>query len=224
MAEVKREGKDVTIVAYSKMLLLALEVAEDLGREGISVEVVDPRTLPAESGLLARDGRTALVPVALVSESPMAFTARPNARVRDLAGLIALAKKNPGKLTFGSSGQGGPLHMYGELFKYMAGIDMLHVPYKANQQALTDLLAGRISVLLNPVLIAGPQAKGGKMRLLGFTSAKRSQLDPNLPTLQESGIANYNVSAWWGAWYPAKTPQPIVDQTAKWLHSLLLYR
>ena len=124
--------------------------------------------------------------------------------------LVDYAKKNPGKLTFGSSGTGAASHLSAELFKALAGIDMLHVPYKGTGQAVTDLLAGQIDVMFAPAQTVMPHVQAGKLNALAVTGASRSSLFPDLPTVAESGVPGYAAVGWFGLLAPAKTPPAIV--------------
>ena len=123
---------------------------------------------------------------------------------------MALAKSQPGKLTFASSGNGTNLHLTGELFKSMAGVDILHVPYKGSAPAMTDLLGGQVTMMFETIPAAIAQVKSGKLRPLGVTGAKRSPLFPDVPTIAESGLPGFEVQSWYGLVAPAATPAEIV--------------
>lgn len=124
--------------------------------------------------------------------------------------LVAQAKRQPGKLTFASSGNGTNIHLTGELFKSMAGIDIQHVPYKGSAPAMTDLLGGQVTMMFETIPAAVSQIRGGKLRALGVTGAKRSPLFPGVPTIAESGLAGFEVQSWYGLVAPAATPREIV--------------
>jgi tripartite-type tricarboxylate transporter receptor subunit TctC len=126
--------------------------------------------------------------------------------------LISFSKANPGKLTFGSSGTGAASHLSAELFKSMAQIDMLHVPYKGTGQAAADLLAGQIDVMFAPSQTVLPHVKAGKLKALAVTSAKRSEMLPELPTVSESGLPGYQAVGWFGVLAPAATPKATVEK------------
>ena len=149
-------------------------------------------------------------PVTLVSASPYVITVNPKVAAKDVRELIALAKKNPGKLTYGSSGTGAASHLSAELFKSLAGIDMLHVPYKGTGQAVTDLLAGQIDVMFAPAQTVMGHVQAGKLRALAVTSARRAATLPELPTAAESGLPGYEAVGWFGLLAPAATPRDIV--------------
>ncbi|MSQ64513.1 MAG: tripartite tricarboxylate transporter substrate binding protein [Betaproteobacteria bacterium] len=129
---------------------------------------------------------------------------------KNVAELVALAKKEPGKLTFASSGGGSSTHLSAELFKSMAGIDAAHIPFKGSGQALIDVVAGRVSMIFDNMPSALPHIKGGKLRALGVTGLKRSPALPEVPTISEAGVAGYDSLSWSGFAVPAGTPRDIV--------------
>jgi tripartite-type tricarboxylate transporter receptor subunit TctC len=149
-------------------------------------------------------------PVTLVSASPYVIAVNPKVPASSVRDLIDHARKNPGKLTFGSSGTGAASHLSAELFKSMAGIDMLHVPYKGTGQAVTDLLAGQIDVMFAPAQTVMQHVAAGKLKALAVTSAKRSSSLPDLPTAAESGLPGYEAIGWFGLLAPAATPRELV--------------
>src|SRR5260221_553061 len=130
--------------------------------------------------------------------------------VRSVAELIAYAKKNPGKLAFASDGNGTTAHLGGELFKFMTGTDMLHVPYKAATAAVTDLIGGSVQLMIVNTPVSGPQAQAGRVRALGISSSQRSPTYPDIPTIAESGVPGFEVVAWGGIIGPARMPKEIV--------------
>lgn len=153
-------------------------------------------------------------PIALVSASPYVVTVRAGLGVRTIRELVAKAKAEPGKLTFGSSGAGSASHLTVELFKQLAGVNMLHVPYKGTGQAVSDLLGGTIDVMFAPAQTVMPHMKGGKVVALAVTSAKRGKALPELPTIAESGVPGYAAVGWFGLLAPAATPRPVVAKLA----------
>jgi tripartite-type tricarboxylate transporter receptor subunit TctC len=130
--------------------------------------------------------------------------------IRSVAELIAYAKKNPGKLAFASDGNGTTAHLGGELFKFMTGTDMLHVPYKAATAAVTDLIGGNVQLMIVNTPVSGPQAQAGRVRALGISSSQRSPTYPDIPTIAESGVPGFEVVAWGGIIGPAHMPKEIV--------------
>ncbi len=151
-------------------------------------------------------------PVALVSASPYIVTVNPALNISSIRSLIAYAKTNPGKLRYGSSGPGSASHLSAELFTSLAGITMMHVPYKGTGQALTDLLAGHIDVMFAPAQTVMPQVESGKLVALAETGSKRSESLPNIPTVAESGLPGYSAVGWFGLFAPAGTPKAIVQK------------
>jgi tripartite-type tricarboxylate transporter receptor subunit TctC len=132
--------------------------------------------------------------------------------VTNVSELIAYAKKNPGKLAFGSDGNGTTAHLGGELFKFMTGTDMLHVPYRGATAAITDLIGGGIQMMIVNTPVSGPQAQAGRVRALGISSSQRSPTYPDIPTIAESGVPDFEVVAWGGIIGPAHMPKDIVTR------------
>jgi tripartite-type tricarboxylate transporter receptor subunit TctC len=131
---------------------------------------------------------------------------------KSVAELIAYAKANPGKLTYGSAGIGSTLHLAAEFFRRAAGIEILHVPYKGAAQATTDLVGGQVQMMFGPLVAIMPLADAGKLRALAVTSARRSALAPNVPTMIESGIPGFEVTGWYGLAAPAGTPKDVIEK------------
>jgi tripartite-type tricarboxylate transporter receptor subunit TctC len=154
-------------------------------------------------------------PITQVSTSPGVLVVHPSTPVKNVKELIALAKKHPGQLNYGSSGVGGFGHICGELFDLMTGTKMTHIPYKSSAPSLTDLVAGNIQVLFNNMISTTPFVKAGRVRALATTGAKRSPALPDLPTLAESGLKGYENSSWSAVAAPAGTPQPIIGRLHK---------
>ncbi len=152
-----------------------------------------------------------LAPISLMSAPPYILCVHPKLPVRSAAELIAYAKANPGKLTFGSSGAGTATHLSGVLFQHMTGVEFLHVPYRGVGPATTGLLGEQIDMLFAPVVIV-PHIASGKIRAVGVTTAKRSPLFPDIPTIAETGLPGYESLGWFGVFAPAKTPGAIVDR------------
>ena len=133
-------------------------------------------------------------------------------RANGVKELIALAKQSPGKLNFGSAGAGSTVHLAGEMFRSMAAIDIVHVPYKGAGLAMADVIAGNIQMMFAPVVVMQPMAKAGKVRALGVTSSKRSALAPEVPTIAEAALPGFEVSGWYGLLVPAATPRGLVER------------
>jgi tripartite-type tricarboxylate transporter receptor subunit TctC len=144
-----------------------------------------------------------------------------NLPVKNVQELIAYAKKNPGKLAFASDGNGTTAHLGVELFKYMTGTDMLHVPYKAATSAMTDLISGGVQLMIVNTPVSGPQAQSGRVRALGISSAQRSATYPDIPTIAEAGVPGFEVVAWGGIIGPANMPKDIVARLNTEIHTAL---
>jgi tripartite-type tricarboxylate transporter receptor subunit TctC len=151
-------------------------------------------------------------PITLIARVPNMLVVNPDVPAKNVAELIALMKANPAKYTFASSGNGTSQHLSGELFKAMAGVDMQHIPYKGSPPALQDVVGGQVTMTFDNITTAWPLAKAGKLRALAVTTAKRSAIAPDVPTLAESGLAGYEVGSWQGAFAPAGTPPEIVKR------------
>ena len=160
-------------------------------------------------------------PITLVSASPYVVVVNPKVPAKSIAELVEYAKKNPGKLTFGSSGTGAASHLAGELFKSMAGVDMLHVPYKGTGQAVKDLIGGQIDVMFAPGETVMPQVKAGRLRALAVTSARRATAIPELPTVAEAGVPGYEAIGWFGLLAPAATPRAVIEKLSRDANAVL---
>jgi tripartite-type tricarboxylate transporter receptor subunit TctC len=152
------------------------------------------------------------VPVAPVNYSDLVLVVYPAVPVANLAELIALAKSKPGKLNYASSGPGTPYHMAGELFKAMANVDIVHVPYKGSSQARTDVLGGQVDMMFDAVTTMSEFARSGKVKALATTGKVRSSVLPNVPTVSEAGVAGYEAVIWLGIMAPKGTPPEIVKR------------
>ncbi len=150
-------------------------------------------------------------PIALLGDGTYVLVAHPSLGLASSTDLIALAKNKSGQITFASSSIGNLTHLAAELFNSLAGIKMLHVPYKGGNPAMLDLLGGRISIFFSTVVVARPHLQTGRITGLGVTTARRSVALPNLPTIAESGLPGYEVSGWYGLVAPAATPKAAVD-------------
>ena len=151
-------------------------------------------------------------PITILFSSPNLLVVPASSPVTSMAELIAYAKTKPGKASYGSQSIGSGGHLSGEIVKAKNGLDLVHVPYKGSAPVLTDLVAGRIDFLFDPITTALPFVKDGKLRALAITSDKRSPLVPDVPTLAELGYVGYDVNPWFGLAAPAGTPRPIIDR------------
>jgi len=153
-----------------------------------------------------------LAPITGVSYSDLMMVVAHDVPASTVKEFIALAKSKPGALNYASSGNGTPYHMAGELFKAMAGVDILHVPYKGSSGARTDLLGGQVQMMFDAITTMGPQVRAGKLKALGTTGKVRSGVLPEVPTVSEAGVPGYEAVIWLGIMAPAATPKPVVDK------------
>lgn len=165
---------------------------------------------PSMKKVLPFDTLKSFEPVVITHVVPLMLVVSPTLPVKTLKELVAYGKANPGKLSFASSGLGGAPHFSGELFKTMAGIDMVHVPYKGSTLAHPDLISGRTSLMFDTVAAINTQVKSDKVRALAVTTAKRSAAAPDVPTMAEAGMSGYETSTWGGILAPAGTPKAVV--------------
>jgi tripartite-type tricarboxylate transporter receptor subunit TctC len=149
-------------------------------------------------------------PIALVSSAPNILIVHPSLPVKSVKDLIALAKARPGELTFGSGGNGSTAHLSGELFRTLAGIRIVHVPFKGAPAAVLGVITGEISMAILNLPPALPHVKNGRLKALGVSTSKRSAAVPDLPTIAESGLPGYSATAWYGVLAPAGTPREII--------------
>jgi len=206
--------------------------AGNIGAEAVARSAPDGYTLlMATTGVMAinnalygsigYDAARDLQPVIFVASITNVLAVPPELPAASVAELIALAKRQPGKLTFASSGAGSSTHLSAELFKSMAGVEVLHVPYKGSGQALADLMAGRVSMIFDNMPSALPYIKAGKLRALAVTGTKRSPAMPELPTISEAGLPGYESLSWSGIAVPAGTPKDAVARLNREIGVLL---
>ena len=162
-----------------------------------------------------------LAPVTLAASTPNVLVVHPSLKAATVKELIALAKARPGEINFASSGHGTPAHLAGELFNSMAGVKMVHVPYKGAAPALADLLGGQVQLMFSTMPPALPHVKDGKLRALAVTSAKRSPAAPDLPTLDEIALPGFEANTWHGVVVPAGTPATIVARLNREIVAIL---
>ena len=175
--------------------------------------LVTPAPFTINPSLLTKlpyDALTDFAPITLINTTPLVMVVNPGVPAKNVKELIALAKAKPGKLNFGSSGTGGSNHLAGELFDAMAGVKMVHIPYKGNAGALTDIVGGHLDVVYNGITSAVALIRGNKLRALAVTSLQRSAALPDVPTLDESGLKGFEAVAWNGLTAPAKTPRDVI--------------
>jgi tripartite-type tricarboxylate transporter receptor subunit TctC len=160
-------------------------------------------------------------PVSLLASAPLIVVVHPSLPVKSIKDLIALAKARPGALNFASNGSGGSSHMAGEMFNAMAGVKIVHVPYRGLAPALTDLLSGQVQIMFSSAVAMLPQVKAGKLRGLASTGAKRPPAIPDLPTVAEAGLPGYETGSWYGIVAPAGTSPEIVNRLSTELQKIV---
>ncbi len=173
-----------------------------------NAQTVNESLIPNKPYALLRD----FAPVAPINYSDLVLVVHPAVAANSLADLIRIAKASPGKLNYASSGPGTPYHMAGELFKSMAGVDIVHVPYKGSSGARTDVLGGQVEMMFDAVTTMSEYAKAGKVRPLATTGTTRSAVLPNVPTMGEAGVPGYEAVIWLGLMAPKATPAAIVNR------------
>src|SRR3954464_11022224 len=173
-----------------------------------NTHTVTETLIPKKPYDLMRD----LAPITGINSQDLMLVAAPGVKAGNLREVIALAKKEPGKLNYASSGPGTPYHMAGELFKYMAGVDIVHVPHKGSDQARTAVLGGQVELMFDAISTIVSQVRAGKLKALGTTGKTRSSVTPDIPTVAEAGVPGYEATIWLGLMAPAATPKPILEQ------------
>lgn len=151
-------------------------------------------------------------PISLLATLPLALVVHPSVPANNVKELIALAQKRPGELNFASAGNGGPTHLTAEVLKSLAKVNIVHVPFKGNAQALTELISGRVQMMFSNLLTSMPHVRAGKLRAIAISPAKRSPQAPDLPTVAESGVPGFDVTPWYGVLGPAALPPAITTR------------
>ncbi|MBI2745544.1 MAG: tripartite tricarboxylate transporter substrate binding protein [Burkholderiales bacterium] len=173
-----------------------------------NTHTVNETLIPSKPFVLMRD----FVPVAPVNYSDLVLVAHPSLPVKNLKDILQLAKDKPGKYNYASSGNGTPYHMAGELFKSMAGIYLVHIPYRGSSGARTDIIGGQVDMMFDAVTTMAEQARAGKVRAIATSGRQRSAVLPDVPTLAEAGLPGYEATIWLGLMAPKGTPPAIVQQ------------
>ena len=155
------------------------------------------------------------VPISVLATGPNVLVVNPSLPIRSVKELIALAKQKPGELNYASAGVGSFQHLGGELFKLMAGANIVHVPYKGGGPAMQDVISGHVKIMFSSLVQTTPFIKSGQLIALGTGGAKRNPVLPDVPTIAEGGVPGYVADNWWGIVAPAGTPQPIIDKVYK---------
>ena len=173
-----------------------------------NTHTVNESLVPKKPFALMKD----FVPIAPINYSDLVLVVHPSVPAKSIKELIALAKAKPNGLNYASSGTGTPYHMAGELFKSMAGVQIVHIPHKGSGEARTSVMSGQVEIMLDAITTMAPMARAGRVRALGTTGAKRSTVLPDVPTISEAGVKDYEATIWLGIMAPAGTPKPIVDR------------
>ncbi len=182
-----------------------------------NTHTVNETLIPKKPFDLMRD----FAPITGVSYSDLMMVVHPSVQAANLKEFIALAKSRPGALNYASSGNGTPYHMAGELFKSMAGVDIVHVPHKGSDQARAAVMGGQVQMMFDAVPTMAAQAKAGKVKALATSGTKRSPVTPDVPTLAEAGLPGYESGIWLGLMAPAKTPRPVLEKLNAEVNKLL---
>jgi len=192
--------------------LVGTEIVAAAAPDGYTLLAVSPSHVinPALHAKKTYDPLKDFETITVMANTHQVIVAHPSTPASTLKELIDYAKKNPGKLTYGSAGLGSATHLNMELFKSMAGIDILHVPYKGSTQARQDVLSGQVHLAMDGLLPVQPLIKDGRLKALALTSSRRSQSNPEIPTIAEAGVPGYATDTWYGLLVPAKTPREIV--------------
>src|SRR4029077_15162745 len=173
-----------------------------------NTQTANESLVPQRKYELMRD----LAPIAPVNYSDLVIVIHPSVQAKTLQEFIALAKSQPGKLNYASSGQGTPYHMAGELFKTMAGIDLVHVPYRNSGEARNGVIGGHVQMMIDAVTTMAPNANQGQVRALATTGKTRSSVLPEVPTVEEAGLPGYEAAIWLGLMAPTGTPKPVIEK------------
>jgi tripartite-type tricarboxylate transporter receptor subunit TctC len=173
-----------------------------------NTHTVNESLVPKKPFALMKD----FVPIAPINYSDLVLVVHPSIPAKSIKELIALAKAKPNGLNYASSGTGTPYHMAGELFKAMAGVQIVHIPHKGSGEARTSVMSGQVEVMLDAITTMAPMARAGRVRALGTTGLKRSTVLPDLPTIAEAGVKDYEATIWLGVMAPTGTPKPVIDR------------
>jgi tripartite-type tricarboxylate transporter receptor subunit TctC len=174
----------------------------------VSTHAINPNLYPK----MPYDPVKDFAPVTMVARMPNLLVVHPSVPANNVAELIALAKAKPGALAFASAGNGTTQHLAGEVFKKMAGVDMIHVPYKGNAPAVTDLVGGQVQVMFDNIPVSLQQVRAGKLRALAVTGPARSPVLPELPTVAEAALPGYSITSWFGLYAPSGTSPQIIER------------
>jgi tripartite-type tricarboxylate transporter receptor subunit TctC len=213
-------GTEVTRIAKQPVVVddkpgasgfIGAEIVKKAAPDGYTVFITTNTTHAANEHLFRKipyDPVADFLPVTALGKGGQIMIVAPSVQAKSVAEFIALAKSQPGKISFGSGSSSS--RVAGEMFQQMAGVELLHVPYKSNPLAINDLLGGQIQMMITDMATGLPQVKGGKVRALGVSTAKRSPLAPDVPTISEAGLPGYDMGFWFAAYVPANTPPAVV--------------
>jgi tripartite-type tricarboxylate transporter receptor subunit TctC len=203
---------------------IGMELAAKSAPDGYTMAITSPGMLTISPSLArkpAYDPQKSFVPVSLLVTANQLMIATLSLPAQNIKELLALAKAKPGQLNYASSGNGTIPHIAGEVFNTLAGVQIVHIPYKGSGPALTELIAGQVQVGFGPISTGLPQVRNGKLRGLGVTGGKRSAAAPDIPTIAEAGVPGYNVTTWTAVIMPAGTPPAIVNRASREIHQLM---
>ena len=170
---------------------------------------------------LPYDPVSSFQPITLIGTNPNILVVNASSPYKSVQDITAALKAKPGSLSYASAGNGTSQHLSAELYKFLAGVDMVHIPYKGSGPAIQDVIGGQVPMMFDTSVVAGPHIEGGRLRALAVTSSKRAAAFPNVPTMAESGVAGYDVVSWQAIFAPAGTPKPIVDRLYSELSKIL---
>ena len=182
-----------------------------------NTHTVNETLIPKKPYDLMRD----LAPVTGINSQDLLLVAAPGVTATNLKEFLALAKSQPGKLNYASSGPGTPYHMAGELFKHLAGVNIVHVPHKGSDQARTAVLGGQVDMMFDAISTIVSHVNAGKLKALGTTGKSRSTVTPNIPTVAEAGVPGYEATIWLGLMAPAATPKPVLEQVSAAVNKII---
>ncbi|RZL88549.1 MAG: tripartite tricarboxylate transporter substrate binding protein [Variovorax sp.] len=183
----------------------------------LSSHTINPAIYPKLSFDTAKD----FEPVGMVASLPQILVANTTFPANNVAELVALAKAKPGSLSFATVGNGSPGHLAGELFKLRTGTELTHIPYRGGGPAVTDVMGGQVPLLWVSIPAAAQFVKAGKLKALAVSTVKRSAAFPNVPTMQEAGIPDFEVDSWYAAFVPAKTPRPVIEKLNRVINTVV---
>ncbi|MDB5805428.1 MAG: Tripartite tricarboxylate transporter family receptor [Betaproteobacteria bacterium] len=203
---------------------IGLDIAAKSAPDGYTIVIGHVGTFsinPALYSKLPYNPQTDFAPIGMIAMIPNVLVVNKDLPVKNTQELIALAKKEPGKLSYGSGGNGSAAHLAVEHFKNMAGVNIVHVPYKGTSPSLTDLMGGQVQMTITGLLPVKPYMESGRLRVLATASPKRLKLLPNLPTIAESGVPGYEATQWYGLFTQAKVPAPVIAKLSEALRAAM---